>query len=806
MREKIRSFLLRHHCVRRFLRNSPPSSSRDRLTAGTILVVSERTSVSCRLSSNVSIRSLRKTQSLVPAFLFGMLVAGSWHLPVASSELLAQEVPIEVYADGELPEDVRLKPLKDLNAYFPFKVPETKAAWDQRSRHLRRQVRIATGLWPHMPKRTPLNAVIHGKVVREGITVEKVYFESIPNHFVTGLLFRPNNGVASKSNGGSADSRRPAVLCPHGHGGRMQDYGAENMAKLIESGAEKYEKSGRFPKLARCAHLARMGCVCFIFDMLGYEDSQQISRDLAHKFREQRPEMEGADRWGFYSAQAELRLQSIMGLQTWNSIRCLDFLESLPDVDPNRIAVTGGSGGGTQTILLGAIDERPIAAFPNGMVSTSMQGGCTCENCSVLRLETGNVELAALFAPKPQAMTAANDWTKEMMTKGYPELRKLYAMLGAPDSVKCRDLTQFPHNYNYVSRETMYEWFNEHMELGLVSFEETDFEPLSQDEAAVWNADHPRPSGGEGYERSVTRYLADQSDKQLQALMPVDQASFGRFKDTLVTTYRTILARDLSSVGTVDREKVLKEEREHDYLFADKLRVEGHQEEFPVVSLYPKKVNWNGDVVLWFSGEGKQGLFRKGGAVRNPIKNLVEAGAAVMSADLFMQGEFLAGGDDSGEPQLQRRVENPREAACYSFCYNHTLFAQRVHDVLSLIEFVRKDEHAPERIMLVGVDGAGPIVALAKAIAGDAIAKTAIDTEGFRFAGIRHYLDVNLLPGAVKYGDVPVMLGLCAPQPLQLVGENSVPKWTQAAFDAAGVSRNIQQRKRINAKALLSRN
>ncbi len=117
----------------------------------------------------------------------------------------------------------------------------------------------------------------------------------------------------------------------------------------------------------------------------------------------------------------------IMGLQTWNGIRALDFLASLPDVDPKRMAVTGGSGGGTQTILLGALDDRPIASFPNGMVSTSMQGGCTCESCCLLRVGTGNVELAALFAPRPQGMTAANDWTKAMM-KGTNRLSETTAM------------------------------------------------------------------------------------------------------------------------------------------------------------------------------------------------------------------------------------------------------------------------------------------------------------------------------------------------------------------------------------------
>ena len=165
----------------------------------------------------------------------------------------------------------------------------------------------------------------------------------------------------------------------------MQDHG-DKITSFIETGEEKHKNSGRYPKLARCAQLARMGCITFIYDMEGYVDSLQIPMEVSHRLNDRRAELESPTQWGFFSAQAEMRMQSIMGVQTWNSIRALDFLESLPDVDAQRIGITGGSGGGTQTILLGALDPRPIVSFPQGMVSTSMQGGCPCENCSLLRV------------------------------------------------------------------------------------------------------------------------------------------------------------------------------------------------------------------------------------------------------------------------------------------------------------------------------------------------------------------------------------------------------------------------------------
>src|SRR5436190_18889681 len=86
---------------------------------------------------------------------------------------------------GQLPNDARLKPLKDLDGYFPFNPPKSKADWDVRAEYVRRQILVAAGLWP-MPTKTPLHAVIYGRVKRPDYTVEKVYFESAPGFFVTG--------------------------------------------------------------------------------------------------------------------------------------------------------------------------------------------------------------------------------------------------------------------------------------------------------------------------------------------------------------------------------------------------------------------------------------------------------------------------------------------------------------------------------------------------------------------------------------------------------------------------------------------
>ncbi|MEZ6071910.1 MAG: alpha/beta hydrolase family protein [Pirellulales bacterium] len=378
------------------------------------------------------------------------------------------------YGDGELPNDVRLGDLKTLNGYFPMTVPESAEAWHERAERVRRQLQVALGLWP-MPTATPANAVIHGKVDRDEYTVEKVFFESFPGFYVTGSLYRPKAG----------DGPHPGVLCPHGHWdkGRFYDAGRETIREQLVHGDERFEIGGRHPIQARCVQLARMGCVVFQYDMVGYADSVQLNHSPGI-----RESMNTASDWGYFSPQAELRLEHMMGLQSYNSLRALDWFSSLPDVDPARIGVTGASGGGTQTFVLCALDPRPAVAFPAVMVSTAMQGGCTCENCSYLRVGTGNVEIAALGAPRPLGMTGALDWTRDIMTKGLPELQQLYTLLGHPEDVHAEAFLQFGHNYNNVSRAVMYSWLNEYLGLGFEDpIVEDEYEPLSIAEMSVWD-------------------------------------------------------------------------------------------------------------------------------------------------------------------------------------------------------------------------------------------------------------------------------------------------------------------------------
>lgn len=676
-------------------------------------------------------------------------------LTFSFGQLCRADAPPRVLPEGELPADSRLGALRDLNGYFPFQPVASAAEWNARAPQLRTQLRVALGLLPE-PTKTPINAVIHSPVDRPEYTVSRVYFESMPGHFVTGSLYRPKGKTGPL----------PAVLSPHGHwnNGRFHEYSEKEVRDEIAVGSERFLKGGRYPLQSRCVQLARMGCVVFFYDMIGYADSVQL--DHRPGVREA---MNTAENWGFFSPQAELRLQSMAGLQTWNSIRALDFLCSLPEVDAKRIAVTGASGGGTQSMIVSAIDDRISAALPAVMVSTAMQGGCTCENACHLRCGLGNIEIAALTAPRSLGLTAADDWTKELQTKGYPDLKKLYEQLSKPDAFQARFHIHFPHNYNSVNRMFMYGFVNDALGLGMEKpILENDFEPLTRDEHTVWTADHPRPSGdnvGDAHERKLLAHWTDDGQKQIEAL----QKGSDEYCKLMKEGWTAIIGapQDASSVVVDHKGQGVA----GDYAWRSGLiRNPATGQELPAVALVPQQPN---GFVLWFSDKGQAGLFDAEGQPKLAIRELLAAGKAIIGVDLLYQGEFLP----DGKPLTQARLNLPtgdkpqpwQYAAAYTFGYNRSLFGHRVQDVLTTLAALRKQHPEVSDVGVVGVGReAGPVVLAACALAAEQPAKTAVATDGFRFDQVTKFDDPMFVPGAARYAGVDGLKSLIEPDRLQL--------------------------------------
>ena len=365
---------------------------------------------------------------------------------------------------------------RTLDDRFVVRHPGSLEEWRVRAAYLREHILASAGLLP-LPDRTPLDPQVFDERKHEDYTVSKVYFESRPGFFVTGNLYRPIGAGPF-----------PAVLSPHGHWayGRLENSQAASVP-------------------GRAINLARQGFVVLTYDLIGFNDSRQLS----HAFGGERESL-----WGL----------TLAGLQIWNGIRSLDFLESLPEVERGRIGCTGASGGGTQTFLVAAVDDRVRVAAPVNMISLHMQGGCLCENPPGLRLDTDNVELAATIAPRPLLMVSATgDWTSETMQLEYPEMRTFYALFGAEDRVHAVQM-QAEHNYNRQSREAVYAWMARWLKSAPadVRVAETPFEPDRLRDVLVF-FDRPLPGHAvtaseltEGWIASAKRQLREADPRPLR--------------------------------------------------------------------------------------------------------------------------------------------------------------------------------------------------------------------------------------------------------------------------------------------------
>jgi hypothetical protein len=381
--------------------------------------------------------------------------------------------------------------------------------------------------------------------------------------------------------------------------------------------------------------------------------------------------------------------------------------------------VTGESGGATQTLMLMMTDPRLAAAAPVCMVSTGFQGDCICEQAALGKIGSETVEFCAAFAPKPLiVVSATGDWTKEMIEKGGPEIRSTYEAMGAGDRVRVVRF-QAPHNYNRTSREAVYEWFNTWLRLGHPAPPaEPPFEPLDPKELAVFDEAHPRPADAVDA-KGLKAFLLRSAEADAKKLTASERRA----------ALRHLVASDLPPPRSV---RAISRTETGGAVALRLARPDGSDVAAELV--VPAAPRGGAAVVL--------------GSRKDVVDALLTRGCAVLAVRPF------------------RRAERPSSLGFFP-CFNRTALAERVHDALTAIAWL-KDQPGIARVDLVGCGAEGTTALLARALSGDAVARTCAEDAGFRFRSIRNVDDDRFLPGALRYGDVAGLAALAAPGELLL--------------------------------------
>lgn len=282
-----------------------------------------------------------------------------------------------------------------------------KEQWEARKAVVRKEVRERLGIDALLEK--CVNEAPQYTKIRKlnGYTVQNFCLKTVNGHTVKGSIYAP-----------AKKGKHPLIICPNGH---------------------FYD--GRYGKVQqqRLGTLARMGAICVDYDLWGWGESEDEVGSKAHR-----------------TPEAHV-------MQILNGIRILDWMIKRKDVDVTRVGVNGGSGGGTQTVLLSVLDDRFTASNPVVSMSSWFDGGCPCESGLPIQLAGGgtcNTELAAMFAPKPMMVVSdGGDWTSTTPELEYPYLQRIYGFYGAKEKVSNIHLPKERHDFGPNKRNAVYRFF-----------------------------------------------------------------------------------------------------------------------------------------------------------------------------------------------------------------------------------------------------------------------------------------------------------------------------------------------------------
>ncbi len=301
-----------------------------------------------------------------------------------------------------------------------------KLAWEKRKSVLKNC--MIEALWINKaPKLKEPKVILSDKRIykKYGYSVENIALEVLPGVYATGSIYKPY----------PLKGKRAVILNPNGH---------------FNDG--RYRKSQQI----RCAKLAKMGAITVSYDLFGWGESALQFPSEYH------------------------RTSIAQTLQVLNGIKLLDYLLELPYVDATRVGVTGGSGGGSHSLFLTAIDDRIQVSVPAVMVSSYFSGGCPCESGQPIHLcgnGTNNAEIAAMAAPRPQLIISdGGDWTQHVPELAFPFVQHVYGFYEQSDKVENSHFKDEGHDYKVSKRKAMYRFMAKYLKLDLEAIKDREGE------------------------------------------------------------------------------------------------------------------------------------------------------------------------------------------------------------------------------------------------------------------------------------------------------------------------------------------
>lgn len=549
--------------------------------------------------------------------------------------------------------------LFDVGHFYQAKknyIPETLSEHRARREEVIRRIKLAAGLnpMPYLPKNP---SQVSLSAVYENVLIYNVEIETLPGLRLTGNFFVPEN----------ADKKLPGILCPHGH---------------WEFGRVHHDERGGV--VMRCFEFARLGFAVFAYDMVGYNDCN----DLPHSF--------GIE----LKAYADLYGVSTFGLQTVNSMRAVDFLVERPEVDSDKIGCTGASGGASQTWFIAALDKRIKVIAPVCMLSSSFQGGCDCEEGALLRVNgLSNFDILASLAPMPMILPSVDgDWTNANPVYEIPCLKKVYKLYNAEDNIENFHYDDV-HNYNQRTREHIYAWFVRHLkgeDRGITIAEEKITPPAAE---ILWHKG-AKPDAPDAV------HIRETVDK-IAEFYTADALDYG---DDLVgwqndrrEVLREMISSDTATSDVARQHYNMKWDVADGIAFPELLMC--REKGDVVVNVYYCPSDKKTDKAFLLVLPKNYDECMEGARFYPQIKDFMQKGMCGCSVELL--------GNPRHQEMLKSSLCQATERSHHA-AFNHSLFSMRVQDIITAYTRLREDGH--NKVIIVAPPETAPETLAAMAL------------------------------------------------------------------------------------------